>query len=121
MWPLGSPGSWPTAQGQTPLSLQHLVSNGWYHQRQGQQTLCAGPIAQQDQEPRLELLLNLLFFGNNRLSSGHSLSLAWKRVGVGFRVGVRLCVGTSELLQEQHLFLVFSPVPNKLRAAGSPG
>lgn len=50
---------------------------------------------QQGQEPRLELVLNLFFFGNYRLPSGHRLMLAWKRVRRGLQGGARLCVGTS--------------------------
>ncbi|XP_057172928.1 liprin-beta-2 isoform X8 [Ursus arctos] len=52
-------------------------------------------------------------------SSGPSLTPAWKRGRRGLRGGGQAVCGNQQLLQEQHLFLVFSPVPNKLRAAGS--
>lgn len=47
---------------------------------------------QQGQEPRLELVLNRFFFGDDRL---FLRARTEKGVGVGFGVGVRLCVGTS--------------------------
>ncbi|XP_060461878.1 liprin-beta-2 isoform X6 [Panthera onca] len=71
------------------------------------------------QEPRAELVLNVFFFGNDRLSSGPSPTPAWKRGRRGLQGGGQAVCGNQQLLQEQHLFLVFSPVPNKLRAAGS--
>lgn len=37
----------------------------------------------------------------------------------GLRGGGQAMCGNQQLLQEQHLFLVFFPVPNKPRAAGS--
>ncbi|XP_040114396.1 liprin-beta-2 isoform X2 [Oryx dammah] len=74
---------------------------------------------QPGQEAELELVLSLFFFGNNQLPSGHSPSPAWKRKGRRGLLGGGQAVWEPAVLQELHLFLVLSPVPDKPRAAGS--
>ena len=80
--------------------------------RPGRQTASKG------REPRPELVPSLLFFGNNRLPSGHSRG-GLEKGRVWAAGGGQAVCGNRQLFQEQHLFLVLSPVPNKLRAAGS--
>lgn len=67
----------------------------------------AGPGAQTG-----ELVLNLVFFGNDRLSSGYVRARTRGRRGL--QGGGQAVCGNQQLQQEQHLFLVFSRVPNKL-------